>query len=434
MVQMNTRIDDFLRTNGFDEHTRDSGRLLAGFAAEMAAGLAGEPSSLPMIPAYLSVDRPVPADKPVIVLDAGGTNLRVGVVQFDAAGTPHISRFSRHKMPGATAPISADDFFNTLADLLMPVVDAAETIGFCFSYPAEITPDGDGRLLRWSKQIQAPEVEGRMVGAEVVQRLAARGHKRRITVLNDTVAALLAGKSAGMARRYSTYAGYILGTGTNTAYVAPNSAIGKLKGLDPNGHMIINIESGGFGLAPRSRLDEIFDATTLDPGTYAFEKMISGGYLGGLGLTVIKAAASEGILSEAVGAAIQGWCTLENKDLDDFCDNPFIATGPFAALPLTDDDRRAIQALGGAVYRRAAWLAAVNLASVILAGDGGHDPLYPVCVNVDGSTFYRTKSVEFRSRLEAHLRKILEPRGVSYELVGVEDAPVIGAAVAGLTR
>jgi hexokinase len=71
---------------------------------------------------------------------------------------------------------------------------------------------------------------------------------------------------------------------------------------------------------------------------------------------------------------------------------------------------------------------------VILAGDGGHDPLYPVCVNVDGSTFYRTKSVEFRSRLEAHLRKILEPRGVSYELVGVEDAPVIGAAVAGLTR
>ena len=188
MVQMNTRIDDFLRTNGFDEHTRDSGRLLAGFAAEMAAGLAGEPSSLPMIPAYLSVDRPVPADKPVIVLDAGGTNLRVGVVQFDAAGTPHISRFSRHKMPGATAPISADDFFNTLADLLMPVVDAAETIGFCFSYPAEITPDGDGRLLRWSKQIQAPEVEGAW-WAEV--RVAARGHKRRITVLNDTVAALL---------------------------------------------------------------------------------------------------------------------------------------------------------------------------------------------------------------------------------------------------
>ena len=434
MDEMNTRIENFLRANGLDERTLDSGRLLAGFAAEMAAGLAGAPSSLPMIPAYLSADRPVPADRPVIVLDAGGTNLRVGVVQFDAAGTPHISQFSRHKMPGASAPISADAFFNTLADLLMPVIGAAEAIGFCFSYRAEITPDGDGRLLRWSKQIQAPEVEGLLVGAEVAQRLEARGHRRRITVLNDTVAALLAGRSAGMARRYSTYAGYILGTGTNTAYVVPHGVIGKLKGLDPRGQMIVNIESGGFGLAPRSRFDEQFDATTRDPGAYAFEKMISGGYLGGLGLTVLKAAAREGLLSAAAGAALLVWRSLENKDLDDFCDNPFLPTGPFAVLPLTEEDRRTIQALGGALYRRAAWLAAVNLAAVILAGGGGRDPLYPVCVNVDGSTFYRTRSIAFRSRVEAHLRAILEPRGIAYELVGVDDAPVIGAAVAGLTR
>jgi hexokinase len=55
-------------------------------------------------------------------------------------------------------------------------------------------------------------------------------------------------------------------------------------------------------------------------------------------------------------------------------------------------------------------------------------------VNVDGSTYYRTRSVAFRSRIEAHLRAILEPRGIAYELVGVDDAPVIGAAVAGLTR
>ena len=178
MVQMNTRIDDFLRTNGFDEHTRDSGRLLAGFAAEMAAGLAGEPSSLPMIPAYLSVDRPVPADKPVIVLDAGGTNLRVGVVQFDAAGTPHISRFSRHKMPGATAPISADDFFNTLADLLMPVVDAAETIGFCFSYRRD-HPGRRRTAACLEKQIQAPR-EGAWWAEVVAAPRGARPQRRSV--------------------------------------------------------------------------------------------------------------------------------------------------------------------------------------------------------------------------------------------------------------
>ncbi|NLF22477.1 MAG: hexokinase [Lentisphaerae bacterium] len=431
---MNATVAAFLEANGLGEHLLDTEKLLADFAAEMEAGLAGRASSLPMIPAYLTTDAAVPADQPVIVLDAGGTHLRVGVVRFDAAGRPAISRFTRHRMPGTEAPLTADAFFNTLADTLMPVIAEADRIGFCFSYRAEITPDGDGRLLRWSKQIQAPEVEGRLVGAELNQRLAARGHPRRITVLNDTVAALLAGKSAGMARRYGDYVGYILGTGTNTACVVGNAAIGKLPGLDPRGHMIVNIESGGFGRAPRSRFDEAFDATTLDPGAYAFEKMISGGYLGGLGLTVLQAAAREGLLSAACGQAILAWPRLENKDLDDFCDNPFLASGPFAAVPLTDDDRRAVQAMGQALYRRAARLSAVNLAAVILAGGRGADPLAPVCVNVDGSTFYRTRSAAFRSRIEEHLRAMLEPRGIHYERVGVEDAPVIGAAVAGLTR
>ena len=431
---MKTRIERFLADNGLESSARDTERLLSDFAREMDAGLAGRTSSLPMIPAYLSIDKPVPVGKPVIVLDAGGTNLRVGVVQFDAGGKPQISRFDRHKMPGTDALISADAFFNTLADYLMPVIDAAADIGFCFSFCAEITPDCDGRLIQWSKQIQAPEVVGLMVGAELGRRLKARGVQRRITVLNDTVAALLAGKSAGMARRYSDYVGYILGTGTNTAYVVSNTAVTKVQGLDPQGRMVINIESGGFGLAPRGRLDDAFDATTLDPGAYAFEKMISGGYLGGLGLVVLKAAAAAGLFSAGVAATLQSWTRLDNKDLDDFCDNPFLATGPFAALALTDDDRRVIQALGGAVYRRAAWLAAVNLAAVMIAGGGGTDALAPICVNVDGSTFYRTRSVAFRSRIEAHLRAILEPRGIACELVEVNDAPVIGAAVAGLTR
>ncbi len=431
---MKVKVDQFLAENSLDERRIDVNRLLADFHREMAAGLEGRASSLAMIPAYIPIDKPVPAERPVIVMDAGGTNLRVGVVHFDASGQPHVSRFSKHRMPGAAAPISADAFFNTLADLLMPVIESAESIGFCFSYRAEITPDCDGRLLKWSKQIQAPEVEGTHVGAEIARRLAARGYPRRITVLNDTVAALLAGKSAGMARRYGAYAGYILGTGTNTAYVERHAAIRKLTGLDPRGGMPINIESGGFGLAPRGPLDERFDATTRDPGAYTFEKMISGGYLGGLGLTVLQAAAEAGLISPAAGAAVRAWPTLDNKDLDDFCDNPFIGTGPLAALPLTDDDRRAIQALGGAVYKRAARFAAVNLAAVILKGGGGLDPLAPVCVNVDGSTFYRTRSVAFRSRIEAGLREILEPRGIAYELIGVDDAPVIGAAVAGLTR
>ncbi|MDD5704980.1 MAG: hexokinase [Kiritimatiellae bacterium] len=431
---MHREARDFLRAQGFDEDGGDAGLLLADFAREMDAGLAGKPSSLPMIPAFLTTGKPVPAGRPVIVLDAGGTNLRVGVVSFDAAGHPRLERFAKHKMPGTREPVGAEAFFNTLADFLMPVADASGEIGFCFSYPAEITPDCDGRLLRWSKQIMAPEVEGRMVGAELAARLAARGHRARITVLNDTVAALLAGKSAGMTRRHGSYVGYILGTGTNTAYVERNAAIAKRSDLDPDGAMIVNVESGGFSRAPRSRLDEKFDATTKDPGAYMYEKMISGAYLGGLGLTVLRAAADADMLSPATARTLRDWPGLATKDLDDFCDNPFLPTGPFAALRLSDDERRLLQALGSAVFRRAARLAAVNLAAVMIRANNGHDPLYPICANIDGSTYYRTLTAGFRSRVEGHMRALLEPRGIHYELTGIDDAPLIGAAVAGLTR
>lgn len=430
---MNTGILDFLKKHAIDDSSVDTAMLLDAFAADMSAGLCGKESSLKMIPSYLGIEKAVPVGKPVIVIDAGGTNLRVCVVTFDASGKPEISRFSKHSMPGTgDEEVSADKFFSMLADYVRPLLPYAENIGFCFSYAAEITPECDGRLLHWTKQVKAPEVVGKMVGSELSKRLAPFGFKGRVIVLNDTVAALLAGVSGGVTRSYDGFVGFILGTGTNIATVVDNSEIAKVPGL-PAGRMIINVESGAFDKVPVTDIDARLDATTMDAGTYGFEKKISGGYLGRLGLAALKTAAEEGLFSASAASAILAMETLDNKDLDDFCDNPSVKTGAFASLDLSDDDRRTIQAIGGAVYRRAAVLSAINLAAAILKSGGGHDPLSPVCVNVDGSTFYRTLSVEFKSRIEAKLREILEPAGIYYRLVSISDAPVVGAAVAGLT-
>ena len=103
-------------------------------------------------------------------------------------------------------------------------------------------------------------------------------------------------------------------------------------------------------------------------------------------------------------------------------------------MPLADDDRRAVMALCKPVFERAALLAAINIAAAVLQTGEGADPLHPVCVTVDGSTYYRTKAVNLKSLVEAHLRDILGKRGVHYELIHIDDAPMIGAAVAGLTR
>lgn len=426
-------IQQFLKDHGFDIDAIDVNGLLAAFDREMAAGLDGRPSSLPMIPAYVPIDRPVPSGQPVIVIDAGGTNLRVATVRFDAMGLSRIEDLVLHRMPGTYGVVTAAAFYKDLAGFLDPVLDKAGRIGFCFSYPAEITAACDARLLRWTKQVLAPTVVGTMVGASLLAQLEKRGHRQRVTVLNDTVATLLAGKSAGMTRHFAAYVGFILGTGTNTAIVERHANIGKVKGLPAEGTMAINVESGSFALAPRSRFDDLFDATTNDPGTYPFEKMLSGAYLGGVGLTILQTAARTGLFSPAAAQGLLGWQMLASKDLDDFCHNACIDTGPFAALKLNASDRSTAAALGTPVYLRAALYTAVNIAAAVLKTGTGHDPRHPVGVTIDGSTYYRTLTADFQARVEQHLQRILGGRGIAYELLNVAQAPIIGAAVAGLT-
>lgn len=426
-------VKNFLKKHGFDLSSLDLEALLASFASEMDAGLNGAASSLAMIPSFLTTEGKIPVGRSVAVIDAGGTNLRVCTVSFDAAGRPEISNFSKYAMPGVEKEVSKDEFFSLLAEYAAPVLKYADDIGFCFSYACEITPDCDGRLLHWSKQIKAPEVVGCLVGSELRAKLEPMGFKGKITVLNDTVATLLAGVSAGIARKYSAYVGVILGTGTNTATVVDNGSIGKCSSL-PEGSMIINMETGDFDPVPMTEFDERLHSRTLDPGKFRFEKQISGGYLGDLGLAFLQMAAEDGLFSESAKNGILAMKTLENKDFDNFCDDPSISDNALSALELTDDDRRTIQAIGEAVYTRAAILSAVNVAAGVIRSNGGKDSLAPVCVNIDGSTYYRTRTAEFKSRTEEVVRALLEPRGISYRAVNIPDSPVIGAAVAGLTR
>jgi len=424
---------EFLADNGLQPAALDADALLKRFDVEMTRGLDGAVDTLPMIPAFITTDRPVPANTPVAVLDAGGTNLRVALVSFDDAGATRVEDYTRHPMPGTRGELSVDAFYDALAELAAPVAARAGAVGFCFSYPAEVTTDCDARLLRWTKQVRAPGVVGTMVGSSLRERLARRGCDRRVVVLNDTVATLLAGVSAGAPRRYGSYVGLILGTGTNTAYVERNARIHKRRDLDPHGSMIVNVESGSFAQVPQSRFDRLFDATTADCGAYTFEKMIAGAYLGGLSGTILKEAAKAGLFSPAAAAGLLELPVPATKEIDALCVNPFQPPAPFDGLTLTDDDRRMAIELCTPVFTRAALLAAVNIAAAVLRTGAGRDPLHPAAVNIDGSTYYKTVVASFASRVQGHLRAILEPRGIHYALLHVDEAPLLGAAVAGLT-
>ncbi len=102
-----------------------------------------------------------------------------------------------------------------------------------------------------AKRCRHREVEGQLIGKNLLESLGTPGKK--IVLLNDTVATLLAGKSSSIGRSYDSFIGFILGTGTNTCYIEKNRNILKNNELNQERSQIINIESGDFGRPPTDR-------------------------------------------------------------------------------------------------------------------------------------------------------------------------------------
>ncbi|MDP6491334.1 MAG: hexokinase [Kiritimatiellia bacterium] len=427
-----TDIQSWLKEQMVSVDAYDADALVERFLSEMERGLNGEPSSLAMIPAYVSSEGDVPADKPVAVIDAGGTNLRIGIARFDADGQIQLEHFSKQAIPGRDVEACAAEFFAVMVDALEPVQDAFDDIGFCFSYPASITPDYDGKLLHWTKEIKVPELVGAHVGAGLLAALDARGIAgKNVVVLNDTVAALLAGVAAGQAFDASSYIGFILGTGTNTAYVEQNRTIGKLPGLHESGSQVINVESGGFTGFERGSIDLAMDAESENPGKHVFEKTISGVYMGPLALRLMKGLVTEGVFSEDGGKSLAEMTELSTIEIDNLCADNGRDVGVLGTDGFTDADREVMKEVFGAVVDRAALLTAVNLTAAIVKSGAGQDPDRPVCINIDGSTYYKT--FRMPEKVQAQLQRLLGARGLHIRCIQVDDAPVVGAAIAGLT-
>lgn len=410
----------------------DENKLLDLFKSEMKKGLAGEPSSLQMIATYISPDAEIKPGESVIVLDAGGTNFRTCLVTFDCDRKPVISDFQKTRMPGIEREVSAAEFYSILADNVERLIDKADKIGFCFSYAAEILENHDGIPLLFSKEIKAPEVIGTRLGENLLKELARRGYdvsKKKVSILNDTVATLLAAKSA-FPENASGYVGFILGTGTNTAYSEITRNITKLC-KDSGEKQIVNVESGCLKLEVGD-LDHEYMLTTKDPNNYHFEKKISGAYLGGFASLVIEKAIEEGVLSQEFASRFHKIEKLNTTRMSHYLEMPHNADYDLVkCVDGLEDDAIALYRIIKSIIERAAKLTAINLTAAVLSSGAGTNPRLPVVINADGTTFYKTAFLEFYTKL--YLDRILEKGfGRYFEIVNVESSPTIGAAIAGL--
>ena len=406
------------------------------FLDEMKRGLAGEESSLKMFPTFIQFRNKIPANKPVIVLDAGGTNFRSAVIVFNDKNEPVIQNLKQSYMPGLKSEVSKDEFFGIIVENIKDIIDASDNIGFVFSYPIEIYPNRDGKLAYFTKEIKAKEVEGEFIGENLITAIKKQGFKgdKKIVMLNDTVASLLSGISSFQNRNFESYIGFILGTGSNVSYIEKNSNIKKkLSGnLYRDDYQIINIESGNFSKGPMGEIDLKFDSMTLNPDLNCYEKMFSGAYLGGLATEVVRFALKDGLFSDAFLRKFNDSVVLESRDIDDFLfyppQNPRLID---LIKGIENRDLVSLYHVFDNLVERASIFTSIILASAIIKSGKGANPCNPVCITAEGSSFYRLKN--FQARVEFYMRNILSQRGsYYYEINKVGNAILLGAAAAGL--
>lgn len=427
-------VKNFLNKYSMDYERVDIEQGCQNFINEMINGLEGRKSTLMMIPTYISMGEDIPHDEPIIVMDAGGTNFRVAVAYFDRDKKPVIEDYKLYPMPGSQGEISKDEFFSTIASYMEPVVNRSDRVGFCFSYATETLPNKDGRAIAFSKEVRIRDMVGEVIGENLLKYLKARGCSadKKIVLINDTVATLLGGKASYPDRVFDSYIGFILGTGTNTCYMENISNIKKINNAGINGgSMLINMESAGFGKISRGVIDIEFDNRTVDPGEAPFEKMISGRYQGELLLAVVKKAAQEGLFSKYFVDRIAAVNKLTTKEMNNYLYYPYQGSLLSECCLEGSDDHMILYYLIDSIVERAAKLVTINLASIMMKTGTGKNPCKPVCINADGSTFYKSKL--FRSKLEYYVKKYInDEKGLYLEFVNAENATLVGTAIAGL--
>jgi len=442
-------LSDFAVHYGFHYKSINPDALVKDVLTEMDRGLNGKKSSLPMIPSYISPVTHIPPGKTVLALDAGGTNLRASLVHFKENGEAVPQGTNKMPMPGTYGHVSAEQYFEAIANVTLPLLNDAkiEGIGFTFSYPMEITQDADGILLSFSKEVDAPDVIGKAIGKGLRDALASKGCKYSgpIVLLNDTVATLLSGLVSispdGEATRtipdFSVKSGpvigFILGTGFNTAYT--ETVIPKIGFNSPSSPQIVVCESGNFNVKYRGKLDKEYDNTTKNPDGYLLEKSTAGAYLGPLTLHILKQAIKDKVLNFRKSDELLNMPHLETRTLNEFTHAPLSNQGPLGSLFGADESAAlaSMQYITSIVTERGALFSAAVLAATVIKAGGGFEPYSPVRIAVEGTTYIIYKGM--RRSLESHLHQMLfkeKPR--PYIVSPVEQASLFGAAVAALSK
>lgn len=393
--------------------------------ADMKEGLAGRRSDMPMIPTYLEFGRNLPENTPAAVIDAGGTNFRAALLEFNKQGYS-VLYSSKTKMPGTQGPISWNELISFIADQLAPVAEKTDIIGFCFSYNAEITPELDGRVIVMDKEVKIPDSPGKLVGKSLEDELERRGFgKKKVVVINDTAAVMLGVLSGTDKTKYSSFIGQVSGTGTNTCCAVPASSIEKLS-LDSDNDMIINLESGLFTGIGLTEFDSAMDSACGNPGDKLFEKLTAGAYLCKLLRLILRQAAEDKFISAECFSNVAKLGNFDSAIVSEWAEpqNTAAVTGDA-------DEQNFIAAVCRYLLERSARGMCANLTGIMLLENGGVPAEKPVAICAEGSLIQRSEY--YRKCLFEYMDKYAHGElGLNYEFLIGDGSTLPGTAAAAL--
>lgn len=422
---MNNQVVSFLQKFQMDPFSIDVKKALYNFNEEIKKGLKIDAPvsvcSIPMIVTYLNPTISPKLNEQVLVVDAGGTNLRVGVAKYNGEDF-EIIKLKEDKMPGITREYSNDEFFDYIAKMMIPFLDDAKNIGFCFSYRVKMNKDLDGSLIAWAKEIKAKEVVGKNVGAELLKAIKKYSNvERKIAVLNDTTAVLLGGIPLDREKKYHKYIGAIYGTGFNCCYMENVGNIEKINGSKDE-LMIINTETGNFNGFNRGKFDEELDLSSSIVGEALTEKMSSGRYLATLIYKATMKAISEGLLHK----------DTKLPSFDEF-DLPLVSmylAGINNSLDqsfVSREDVETFKEICLELIDRASKVVATTISAfAIKSGE------LEIGIIIEGSTFYKLPT--FKEKFNNYLNDILKDYNIKYELFDGRNRILTGAALAAMSK
>ncbi|PSR95417.1 Hexokinase-3 like, partial [Actinidia chinensis var. chinensis] len=327
-------------------------------------------------------------------------------------------------------------------------------LGFTFSFPVKQTSVSSGILIKWTKGFAIEDMVGRDVSECLQQAMSKKGLNMRVAALvNDTVGTM----ALGHYHDEDTVAAVIIGTGTNACYWERADAIIKCQGLlTTSGGMVINTEWGNFWSShlPRTSYDVELDADSPNPNDQAFEKMISGMYLGDIVRRVILRMSQEADIFGLVSPKLSEPFILRTPLVagmheDDSPDLREVARILNEVLGIPDVPlkvRKLVVKVCDVVTRRAARLAAAGTVGILKKigrdGSGGvtngrikgesHGKMRRTVVAIEGGLY--TSYSMFREYMNEAMTEILGEEISPYVILKItKDGSGIRAALLGAT-